>query len=304
MIDFTVLYDARSGSTFLSRRLMESYEVLIPPEVNFLARAVMSEELNPVIRTREDLLDFCVMLTGDGKFSDWGIPILELERDLGRLLPLDLPEALTAIGERYRERYGDGEKCFGIKKGSYIYAVDRIRRFFPGMKFICLIRDGRAVFASKKRARHSATGKPFAADPVNAAKRWADIRNRIRQLQSADPNRTLVLRYEELARSPGAVIRQAAEFLGAEPRKTAIDAEARLIPDKYRHLHANTGKNAQSDSIYKWQQQLTRTEIFCFEAEAREALAAEGYPLVHKNSLLRRSLGRLVNAARPNPSER
>lgn len=295
MIDFLVLYDARSGSTFLSRKLMESYEVLIPPEANFFSRTLTSTKVCSEVRTRSDIQRLCSILAADFKFSDWEVPIGDIERALDRLRPLSLQDALGTICRRYGERHGNDEPHFGIKKGSYIYVADRIRSFFPEMKFVCLIRDGRAVFASKKQALHSASRKPFATHPVHAARRWSDIRNRIRRLEAGDPARVMVIKYEDLVRSPEAILSQTATFLGLSRRSTAIDAGEGLIPDRYQHLHLNTGKNAQSNSIDKWRQQLSSAEVFSFEAEASEALTAEGYPLVHKRTALRRPFSRLVN---------
>ena len=54
---FFILYDARSGSTFLSNLLVKNYDIVIPPESNFIIKITKHYKKDTIINTDGNLKD-------------------------------------------------------------------------------------------------------------------------------------------------------------------------------------------------------------------------------------------------------
>jgi hypothetical protein len=166
----------------------------------------------------------------------------------------------------------------GVKKGSYVYYLNSIRQLFPSARFLCLIRDGRAVFHSKKNSRYSVTGRPFTTDPRDAAKVWKERMNLMRQLERLGA-RCHMVHYENLIADTDHSLDEIGEFLGLV---RAEDSRATYaIGERYEGgLHQNIHRPPLTERIDYWRQGLSAEEIGAFEAIAGAELEREGYSLV------------------------
>lgn len=279
MIDedpFFILYDSRSGSTFLANELSKRFQVVITPETNFITDTL--ENFGFITFETEAQLDsLAVTITSDRKFADLKISYPVLRELIGQHAPLTLADAVRLILNYYREQLVPNHFRYGIKNGKYVHDYREILRMFPSAKFIGLIRDGRAVFHSKKRAIASRNGRPMANDPKIAAKRWVKTTTLLRELE-LDHRGVLILNYETLIRETERTMVEIAEFLDVKPAPQSDMPRTYEIADRYRpELHSNVNKAPLADRITAWQTSLTPSEIGDFESVARDCLVHEGY---------------------------
>ncbi|MFW2438745.1 MAG: sulfotransferase [Arenicellales bacterium] len=271
---FFLVYDSRSGSTFLAKCMVKDLDLVIPPESNFLDR-ILIKFPKAVIENRKELSAVIEIINGDEKFKDWRI-------DLNLLYDCHLPVKINEFVSKILNLYGSGSG-YGVKKGNLIYRHAELGRLFPESKFICIVRDGRAVYSSKKISLHSKTGKPFDTDPVNAARKWVTITKLMNEIENE--NRGIAVKYEDLIQTPNRVINRIAGYLSL----SAVGDNSRngyVVPLRYSGLHENINNSPMVENIQKWRKYLRKDEIFLFEREAYETLVDEGYkPIFTRNEL-------------------
>ena len=165
---FFLVYDSRSGSTFLANELTKRFEVAIPPETNFLT-FILKQFGHASFETDMQMVSLTETIMSDPKFSDLKIGRDDLEELLLHHAPMSSSAVVRAILDLFRRRRGlDGHR-YGIKKGSYLSHYQDLLRLFPKTKFVGLMRDGRAVFNSKKQSTYSGSGRPMEIDARRAA---------------------------------------------------------------------------------------------------------------------------------------
>lgn len=282
---FFLLYDARSGSTFLSNLLMQHLKVVIPPESNFLVN-ILKFYSNPIIQNVTDLEQVLSIIYKEDKFQDWKISRDEIMQEIIPKLPMSVKNFLLKICSIYRNIYFPQSGTFGIKKGNYYKNFDIINLTFPNAKYIGIIRDGRAIFNSKKKNIMTETGKLFETNPYKAAYVWCKFMKRLAQIKMENIQ-ILIIHYEDLIRNPTATINLISIFLKINEIPTASFAKNTYnIPQRYRDIQKNFDKKPIIQRINAWKNSLTLDEIFAFESIAYKYLYESGYSLRYPVKLL------------------
>ena len=296
---FFIFYDSRSGSTYLAKCLVENANVCIPPEANFVTSIIKSYGVK-AIKTERDIKLLCDIIGDDCKFIDWNIKLEDIfsksKKQLKRNKELYLREFFFYILELFSEQLPRREDCkvFGFKKGSYMLYFKQLKEIFPHAKFIHLIRDGRAVFNSKKSSIYSATGKPFETEPCQAAKMWKKKVKLSRHIDSLYPDNSIIIHYEKLITYPNSTLNEVANFLNLNIL-SSVSSYYYEIPERYGRLHKNIEKQPLMSRIDSWKTSLSSQEIEKYEAIAGKILTLEGYSLC---SLFWKRLYQKVNISR------
>lgn len=275
MIPHFIFYDARSGSTLLAKILVEKLGVIIPPEANFLPQFLNSSTLYSSIR---NILLLHKTLEEDEKFEDWNLKDKVYLPKLACKFNYKPEKLVSEILRLYAKKHGlspGNQSYFCFKKGSYRKHFRIIKKYFPECKFIYLIRDGRAVFNSKKNSLQSKTGEPFETNPRKAALQWMEAIQDYEQISSEYPEDTLLVKYEDLVSDQECILEDIRQFLGIE--KLVNSGIHYNIPERYGNLHENVSKKPNARFAYKWEQQLEKDEINTFNDIAGEYLAYYGY---------------------------
>ncbi|NEQ74548.1 MAG: sulfotransferase [Okeania sp. SIO2C9] len=272
------MYDSRSGSTFLSNLLVKSAPIAIAPESDFISTIIQNYR-KKIITDKQDLENILEITFSDRKFSDW-----HLERDeISKYIQLDSPTSIRdfilLICTLYKEKNFPDSEVFGLKKSTYLKLHRTINEFFPQFKFISIVRDGRAVFNSKKNSIYSVTGKPFETNPYSAALEWSKILKLIREVDQNYPGRMAIVQYEQMIQEPEATINTLCQFIGVKSSETNNQYS---IPDRYgKDLHKNVNQEPLTSRIEAWQQDLSDREILAFEVVSHQDLLLESYDLLH-----------------------
>ncbi|WP_369162975.1 sulfotransferase [Candidatus Thiodiazotropha sp. LNASS1] len=290
----TIIYDDRSGSTYLSSLLNEMPCITVTLESSILT--ILACHGND-LRSREEVLRFLGILKEEQKFKNWQFnEIMQVNLLNSLSYPLSatnlLHQLLTII-------FPDSTNCTNIVfiiKQVQIEYIDLIIDVVPGLKFILLYRDGRGVFASKKRSRHSIYGVPMAINPVSAAQKWRNILGAKSYIK--DQNNILEVKYEELLVTKDKVIGNISEFLFNETRvishqdnysadlddNPSNNRYAQAIPASQRHLHKNVGKVANKDRAEAWKNELSSIEIWLYERTVSSLLKDHEYLLCNETA--------------------
>ena len=305
---FFVVYRRRSGSTFLSNLLCGSAAIGIAPESRFLERLWRWSKGAP-IRSEAELahaLDTCIY--HEPRFAAWGIGRDEAWAQLAPRLPITISDLARWFIDAYCDRTFPESTIRGMKKGGwYATHIDVLRKLFPEARFVMLLRDGRAVFASCKQARYGSSGKVFETRPANEAYAWRQVVKSFEQQQGRD--RTILIRYEDLVSDPRRSLKPLLTFLRAPTDDASLDAMLRpgsrfQFDSSSAHLHVNVDQAPLRERIDAWRTELAPLEVEEFELVAGGALARHGYPPVFERltrTRLRRIpalLGNLLTRAR------
>lgn len=289
---FFLVYDSRSGSTFLANLLVKFVGAAIPPETNFIT-ALLSKYEKKTIDNNADLKQTIDIIYEDNKFSDWKLDRAELENYLDRSYPLTIRDLILEVCTLYKQNNYPNSQFFGLKKGVYLTKYRQMKQLFPQAKFVGIIRDGRAVFNSKKHSIYSVTGKPFETDPERAAKEWCKMYAFLQEVLQKYPTEIINIQYEKMIEDPDSVIAELREFFNISEDKEFGD-NSYVISERYGNLHKNVKKEPLEKRITAWQETLSAEEIFAFESVAYKQLLLAGYSTVNPKYLLK---SRLLNKA-------
>lgn len=290
---FFILYDARSGSTFLANLLIKKGAIAIPPESNIVTDLIVHFGKSFEIKNNKELKRVLGVLYKDKKFHNWNFSKNSLIDNFDSKLPIKIKAFILEIFDMYTKANFPDATIFGIKKGSYLKYFQDIIKLFPNSKFIGLIRDGRAVFNSKKNSYNSKWEK-FETNPFIASRLWCESIRMIRKIEEIYP-KTIVIKYEKLIKNPDKVIGLILKFLGVKIHENEHESKKYKIPEGFKHIHKNINKDPKKKRIFAWRKSLSRDEIFAFESLAYKFLLQENYKPIFSRNSLKNPIKQLVN---------
>jgi len=168
-----------------------------------------------------------------------------------------------------------GKKYWGEETPQHVYFWNEILLDFPQAKFLHVVRDGRDVALSYRKAQFGPKG--FAA----AAYRWNHELNIVRELRSVlAGNRLLEIRYEDLLSNTGPVLERVCRFLGVDshPAMLAIN-DGGFAGHTTKTVSGYTGAEIFRHNSTKWQREARQREIDIYESIAADNLHYYGYRL-------------------------
>lgn len=293
-----LMYENRSGSTFLASRLDLHEEIAVTIETEAFADLL---ETGSDLKDEADIARVVNTFFGDDKFGQWNLTREKLSQGLAAL---PRPARFEDVLRKVLDLHFDGlDVPYYLVKGTRLtHHIARLRGEIPSARYLHIIRDPRGVFGSQKQSVGSYTARVMNDDPLDAARRWAANARRVDRVAGAD---LLEIRYEDLIADYDATMSKVRRFIErdglppiADPGE--LDGEAYLakIPEDQRHLHQNLVRKPRADRIEAWREELTDIEIALTQKGAAEVLEAKGYAPDHEAArragalplLLRRAL--------------
>ena len=278
---------ARSGTTLLVRLLDAHPQLFVLPCESHAVDWCGAESPVAAFIARRGM---------DGPFFRDGKRRVPFEQMLGRMLPgpASLPDALRALVASYAhyEPPPESARAWVEKTPKHLRNVPLLLHAFgPDTRFVCMVRDPRAVMASqferwdRGALRHVRT---FAA-------RWAEA-DRLTARFEADIPQFRVVRYEDLVAKPEATMRGVAAHLGIDWDEILLAPTARGA-----EWRGNTSANApqsgiSAESVSRYVDQLGPDALREIERIVAPRIVARGYDLADR-SALRPSLRRAIAEA-------
>lgn len=275
-----ILYDSRSGSTLLAS-LLNRYRALdVTLESAFVSR-IMELNNQSILMNSNKLIEY---LYEEVQFKELRIDKEELLNDLSSIQPeVTKKKIIQSIIKIYFKNKSKESKYWVIKHPPYNY-IQELSSMFSEVKFVQIIRDGRAVFNSKIRSK-SIEGSYMESNPIMAAIDW---RLKIKKCYLFDNVTTI--RYEDLIRDTESCLSNYLDSL----KLTNYDREQTkdqkdyfiTIGNNQKGLHQNVGKLPDVANINKWVKQLSKKEISVYDFVNKKVLINNGYDVQKKKTLL------------------
>ncbi len=254
----------------------------IPPETHFLHQILADG--SPVTAPDQLVEAICSAFT----WSDFGLDREVLGSALGRLRPFTLAAGLRCFYRLYCERLG--KPRWGDKTPTYITIVAAIAAALPEAHIIHIIRDGRAVAASRMPMNFG-PGPTIAAQANDWLSKIRGAREQARQC-----NHYLEIHYEQLVREPQRVLETVCAFIDLAYDPVMLDyhttADRRLAefsdwrgPDgallsagqERIAIHHKTREPPDRSRIDGWREVLSAADCTAFAAIAGDLLRELGY---------------------------
>lgn len=260
----------RSGTSLLSRILSAHPRIAIPFESHvyhylYAWRGLYGDLRDPSRRAR---LAADILETEDVR--QWRPPP-SLERTLAAATRPDFHGVFAGLMDAWaRDR---GKERWGEKTPQHTLYWREIHEGFPDLQAIHLVRDGRDVAVSYKRAFFG----PKHVYPI--ARRW------LRFLHVAEEARALLgeecfltVRYEDLLEDPSREVMRICRFLGESFSPAMLDShrDAGHYPTDPRN-ERNLREPILAANREQWRSRMSPRELRIFEATAGRALERYGY---------------------------
>ena len=207
------------------------------------------------------------------------VPRDEVER---RLLAAERTE--RGIFEAFLRLYADqhAKQVIGEKTPAHLAFAELLFEWFPGARIIHMLRDPRAIFVSEVRRRRKRRTPPYRwlmwlpgvfelAMLLQVALTWSRAVRRHAELAQAEPDRYLMVRFEDLVQQPEQALRRVFDFVGVE---MPPDATAVSVVSRGYNLGAEGLDAAAAD---RWREQINPLARRLLTLLVRGRLRALGY---------------------------
>ncbi len=271
----------RSGTTFLGSQVSRWAGLVFLPESYFLLSVLRGLENDPSACARDLIL------------KSWRVDAFNLDRSALReaLTPsMSALECMDTLARLYAEAIGQQTYAGWVEHTPFNTANTRlIDRHFPDVRFINVLRDGRAVAAS-------ILNTDFGPCTVGRAAVWwraHTLPGLLAQIEA--PDRVLVLRFEDLVNQEAATRSRIIRFLGLAD--ALVDGQVPVRVDPYfEKTHSLVSGPADTSRTEAWRKTLSDQQVEDFEFSVGDTLRALGYVPVYGVSARERRYYRYVDA--------
>jgi hypothetical protein len=282
MSEFVALLHAnRSGSTLLSRLIAtHGGDIFVFPETPFLLKIVMLHKSGR-LRTPEDVSR---AITDDPRHDALGASRDEISSICVRHGVGDIGGILEELAFN---KCGFIPKVILIKFGDMVYFWDELVLMFPGIRFLHIIRDPRAVVSSMIRSElPEKKGFNMARNSIIfAARTWCTQQSLVEKLKQF--NDVLEVRYEELIVDQSETLRKIKEHFALYSRRSNDRNNRRSSYnvakiDDLLHFRVNQSVDVTRNDA--WQAALIHRQVAIVERICRKRMLEKGYH-THKYSM-------------------
>lgn len=260
----------RSGTTLLASMIGSHSRVLATPETQF------KFDLDAVIQSpgakREDIIQ---QLEQHKRFRIWNF-----KPDFSNVSVNDVSTLMDNLVTLYAASVGKPSFDVWIDSTPVnLRHASFLQRKFPDAKFIHLVRDGRAVYASQRNLDWGSK------DPIFAALKWMEALCPGLLAESKYKLKCIRVHFEDLANNPVFECTRICDFIGIPFEKTMLSGKDYKLPAYTRTQHQLVGTKPDTTRIDGWKQSLTAKEVMYFESMTYDVLDMLGYERINKGIL-------------------
>lgn len=263
----------RSGTTMLASMLANKTALLATPESDFFIDFIYK-----YLPKKSDLVSsskYIDFLSENYRFKQWNIDSSKIK---------DLPETISI--SNYNLVIESTVNSFAKKQTSTnnnftridhtpssIKNFDIIMELFADAKFIFIVRDPRAIYASVK-------GLDWGANTaLLLSETWNEYLTCYFSLKSLFPNQVYLTRYEDIIVDATAELKKICGFVDISFHESMLEGKGFNIPGYTAIQHNLVGKKLDKNRIEKWKQELTLKETLIIESKCRSTMMAFEYKI-------------------------
>ncbi|MGA9453419.1 MAG: sulfotransferase [Verrucomicrobiia bacterium] len=150
------------------------------------------------------------------------------------------------------------------------------QELFPDAKLIQMVRDPRAVFASRKKRLTDNRGHHTKAHRL--VREWNRSAREIPRLRQ-HPDQFMVIRYTDLVRNPNAVMREICRFAGFDFVPAMLNPTRAGVEWRGNSAFQEAFNSIDSAPVDQWRDYLTVNEIWWIEIHCRKGMELAGFTL-------------------------
>lgn len=262
----------RSGTTMLASMLGNGDSCFATPESDFFINFIYKYLPNSFSNVRKDV--FLRYLSNNYRFKQWNINAVNID---------ELPESIdysnfNTVIENTIALFLKHHTETNIKEGiridhtpSSIKYFQTLIELFPKSKFIFIVRDPRAVYASVKGLDWGANS------PLRLSEIWREYVMCYFTLQKLFPDKVHLIKYEDILKDPREKLKELCGFLQINYNDSMLDGTGFKIPDYTVSQHALVGKKPDKKRIEKWKEELNRNEVLIIESICKSIMSVFNY---------------------------
>ena len=280
-----ILGAERSGTTLLRLMLTAHPAICIPPESLFFVAleskyGAFSDLLPQIEYFLNDLYN-----NNFHRFGEWNVDRQLLLNNLTNNQHLSYQRAVFTVYKTYRQQFDPTASIWGDKNPFHIYQLGKIRRYFPGVKVILIVRDFRACYSFVKKlvAKEQESGEVWQGRKTveGLTHQWNQVVKIIDKYHQKWEQFYLIS-YEDLVREPSAQLAEICKWLGVDFQESLLDfyqknAQSGLVPPSQIMWHPNTLEPVGVKGINAWQDELSFSEVETIELMNWKNLEKLGY---------------------------
>ncbi|QSS98169.1 sulfotransferase family protein [Psychroflexus sp. ALD_RP9] len=268
----------RSGTTMLGSILSNNDSVIVTPESHFFNEFVFSHLSKPTsIVKKAKMLDY---YNNHYRFKQWGINSAHIDNLPEQVMLSSYSIVIEETVKQYAEEHFNN-KNFSTRidhTPSNIKDFRLLNLLFPKSKFVYIVRDPRAIYASIK----SLDWGPNSA--MKLSQLWIEYVAAYFALNNLDSDRVYLVKYEELLQNPADTLKSLCDFLQLKYTENMFsDNTSFKLPKSTLSQHALVGKSLDKTRINKWKHELKKRDIEIIESYCGSSLNSFGYINFIKN---------------------
>ncbi|MFD0931996.1 sulfotransferase family protein [Psychroflexus salinarum] len=263
----------RSGTTMLANILGNGESCVATPESHFFNDFIY--KYLPENSSKSEKKDLVIFFNDHYRFKQWEIDANNIE---------NLPKIITNKSynivientiKLFAERHSKSQEKELIRidhTPSNIKSFNIINKLFPGSKFVFIVRDPRAVYASIKDLDWGPNSS------LKLSQLWIEYTAAFFAVQRLYPNRVCLIKYEDIIKTPSTQVKKLCDFIEIEYRNSLLEEGSGFkVPDYTFSQHALVGKALDKSRINKWKNELQKQDIKIIESQCDAILNALGY---------------------------
>jgi hypothetical protein len=219
------------------------------------------------------------------RFCEWNVDPQLLLSNLTNNQKYCYKRAVSTVYQTYSQQFDPTASIWGDKNPFHIYQLGKIRRYFPGVKVILIVRDFRACYSSVKKlvVKEQERGEvwPGIKTVEGLTHQWNQVVKIFDKYHQKWEQFYLVF-YEDLVREPSSQLAEICKWLGVDFQESMLDfyqkiAAEGLVPPNQMVWHPNTLEPVGIKGINAWLDELSFSELETIELLNWKNLEKLGY---------------------------
>ena len=284
---FFIVGFSRSGTTLLATLLDNHSRICVTPETRFCRGVLPCGQPDRRLRSH----DFIAKRTLDyWRIRDLRVDYESLMHEFRRYAST-YRNAFASLLECYRRK--SGKPVIGEKSPIHLSYTPMLVNWFPDSLIFCMVRDGRDVVPSMRRA-------PFTHNNMlRHAAEWAATSRTIARYQREFPNRFMVIKFESLVTDPEKVLTEVCRRLGQRYESTQLQPSmaSAVVPDWELAWKSEATRGINPGKIQLWKSGMQPRRLYLLNCIMNEELQRWGYESIGNigTSAAWRCAGRLAS---------
>lgn len=266
----------RSGTTMLANILGNGNPCVATPESHFFNDFIYKYLPNKSDEAeKKDLVNF---FNNHYRFKQWKIDASKIKSLPNKITNnnynIVIENTVKSFAE-YNSKIHEKELIRIDHTPSNIKSFNIINELFPQSKFIYIIRDPRAVYASIKGLDWGPNSS------LKLSQLWIEYTATYFAIQKLYPSRICLVKYEDILKNAKPQIKKLCDFIEIEYDDNLLENENGFKIPKYTFSqHALVGKTLDKSRIDNWKRELKKLDVNIIESQCGCILNALGYKAI------------------------